>query len=128
MPDGSLVTDRTTKRRSRKIEGTCTADQAAAFDFAGLPDVGDDEAFSTTVAIEKMRTFWPSLRMASLMLTKSKDELVAMCRKEPEAFAHFLDCLPDQRDFYKNIAEILEALNARLLIAGSSVAIEGDAA
>lgn len=68
----------------------------------------------------------PNLRMAYLTMFKTKDELVASVKSDPEVFLDLMDEMKHSEDWFRACEQMLEAAGLRVLIAVSVHAMSAD--
>lgn len=107
-------------RKSKKI---CTIAQAATLDFRSCEDeVGGFSLPSNEIWLAE---HLPWLHIAARICHMNKPQLVFSLKKMPDApCKELLNRIPETRAFFKAVFDVVQAAEARLLVAGASVAQE----
>ena len=117
----------TTPAGSTSDDGIMSVDELAATTFDAWRQDG-------TVAQPPSNLEWsqlapdilPPLRLAYATMFKTKDELVASVKSDPELFLDLMDEMKRSEDWFRACEKMLEAAGLRVLIAVSVHAMSGD--
>lgn len=102
-----------------------TYEELAAIDFE--PMGGPPNLMSLPNNEDWAADTMPTIRLAYLTLFKTKRQIIAICRDDPDLQADFLNAVIAVQDRLKAVCETLSTVEMRLLIAGAAAFPEGTA-